>query len=400
MKRFTLLGLLLCFAPFAWADLPDYGKPEILARANGPESYNLPQMTFLSNATPVINNKGEVAFKVMAIEGQTTQGLWIKKATENAGKIVYRAASEKLISDPSLNDEGQAAFSVFEEGISDGIFVYDVKTSDLQHRVENTGTDLIAHVYPTILNNGDILFRGTHEGEDHSFFRFSQGLSTTLVSEGEDTLGFKASYLFGPAINNQQQWAFKIRTGNKKDWDSKFPDQIILLSADGKVRIVARDQKADPQSPYMAFANSVALSENGLVAFVAKLSSGKQAVFLDSNGVQTQLVVEGRDDIGTLELFSVKVNNNGLVLFRAKNSQGKRGIYVADSTGVRVIVSENQEIPSDRGMARVWSDAVYPAFAGGVSLNDKNEITFHTLLVSADTGVEWGSAIYKLSPLF
>ncbi|WP_413291388.1 hypothetical protein [Bdellovibrio sp. HCB337] len=399
MRQIILLSTLLMLAHSAFALIPSYGKPEILVRANGHSNYNLPPMTFLSNATPAINNKGEVAFKLMAIEGKNTQGLWIKTANQNAGKIVYQAPEEKLISDPSLNDLGQAAFSVAEEGASDGIFVYDSKTGSTQHVVTNTNTDLIAHVYPTILNNGDIVFRGTHKSEDHSYFHFSQKLAA-LVVEGEDGLGFKPSYLFGPAINNQLQLAFKIRVGNKKDWDSQFPDQIILLNADGNFRIVACDQKTDPKSPYTGFLNSVSLSENGLVAFVAILANGKKVLVLDENGQHSILTGEGHNDIGELELFSAKVNSQGVALFRAKSSKGQRGIYLADRTRVVRLLGENDEIPSDLGKARIWSDTVYPAFAGGVNINDKNEITFHTLLVSSDSNQEWGSAIYKLSPLF
>lgn len=397
--RVVLLSALLCFASSAAVGkIPSYGKPEILARANGLDSYNLPPMSFLTNATPTINNKGEVAFRLMAIEGQNTAGLWLKTASEDLGKVVYRGPLDKLMSDPSLNDEGQAVFSIFDEGTSDGIFVYDSRQGTFLHPIPGSGTDLIFHAYPTILNNGDILFRGTHNTGDRSFFRYATNL-TKLVSEGDGSSGFKASYLFGPAVNHQQQWAFKIRVGDKNDWAEQNPDQIVLRNSDGQTRIVAQDQNSDPKSPFRAFANSVSLSENGFVAFVATLTDGKQALILDENGVQTQLAVEGHDGISEFELFGVKINSQGLVLFRAKNLQGQRGIYLADSTQVLRLLGEKDEIPTDLGKGRILAPPSYPVFSGGVSLNDRNEISFHALIVSAATGKDWGSAIYKLSPL-
>lgn len=399
MIKHSVLPLLISLlaSSSALATLPIYGQPELLARANGPSTYHLPPMTFLSNATPVINAQGDVAFKVVAIEGETTQGLWYKSAADNEGRIVFRAPLEKVVSDPALNDRGEMVFSVFEDHTSEGLFLYESVSSQTRKILENDNTELVAHVYPTLLNSGEVLFRGTHLSDDHSYFHLKDGLQKVL-SEGEQTETFKASYLFAPAVNNQGQIAFKIRLGNKGDWTPNFPDAIVLRNQDGRYSVLARDQKTDPSSPFIAFDNSVALSEQGHVAFVATLASGKKTLVLQEGPRQRFLATEGEDDISELELFSPKVNSQGLVLFRAKNAKGERGLYLSDGSEKKRLLGENEELPTDLGPGRVWADAVYAAFSGGVNLNDRNELTFHTLVISAETGEEWGSAIYKLSP--
>jgi hypothetical protein len=394
--------LMICSLSFlclpALGALPKYGKPKILARANGNSNYNLPRMTFLSNVTPVINNQGDVAFKLMAIEGQTTQGLWFKGASENEGRITYRAPQEMLMSDPSLNDQGQAAFSVSDEGTSEGLFIFDFKTLQTQQVFKNDNKDIIAFVYPSILNDGRIYFRGTHTTEDHSLQYLQNGLHK-VVSEGEPDLGFKASYLFGPAINQKHQTALKIRLGEKKEWGNEFPDQILLLEENGSSRIVAHTQKTDSNSRFIGLGNSVALSENGLIAFVGILENGGKTLVLDAQGTQMPLATEGLDDISELELFSPQINSQGFVLFRAKDGKGRRGIYLAEPGQIQRVLGEGDPIPSDLGPAFIKSDAIYPAFSAGLSLNEKSEFTCHILLVSETSGQDLGSAIYKLSPL-
>ena len=236
-------------------------------------------------------------------------------------------------------------------------------------------------------------------GQDHSFYSFDQSLNM-IFSEGEDTLGFKASYLFGPMVNNRQQMASKIRLGGKMDWDNTFPDQILLLNADGTHRIVARDQKSDPQSPFAGFANSVSLSENGLVAFVGILKDGSKTLVIDDQGVQTRYATEGQDGVSEIELFAPQVNSQGIAIFRAKNSKGLRGIYLADGHEIRRVIGEGDQIPTDMGMGRILANPTFPGFGGNVRINERNEIVFYTIMNSAVGNQEWGSGVYKMSPSF
>jgi hypothetical protein len=393
MTKSLFLGLsLFVISSAASAALPEYKAPEILARANGPDSYNLPPMSFLNSTSATINNHGDVSFKLMAVEGENTQALWVN------GKVVFRAPEGKVLTEPAMNDNGLVAVSVFEEASSDGIFVYDMKKDSVAHMLNSQNTDLIAHSYLQVLNSGEIFFRGTHLGQDHSFYSLSGNLKE-IFSEGEDSLGFKASYLFGPIVNNQRQMATKIRIGNKMDWDSTFPDQILLLNADGSHRLVAVDQKSDSGSPYLGFSNSVSLSENGLVAFVGIIEGGIKTLVVDNHGQQTHFASEGQDGISEIELFAPQINSQGIVVFRAKNSKGLRGIYLADGQSVHRLIGEGDEIPTDRGPGRALYNPTSPGFGGNVHLNDRNEIVFYALVTSANGNHDWGSGVYKLCPL-
>lgn len=194
--------------------------------------------------------------------------------------------------------------------------------------------------------------------------------------------------------------AMKIRVGNKKDWGDQFPDQILLINIGGGTRIVAEDQKTNPASPYAGFNNSVALSEKGHVVFVSLDNKRRKSLVLDTNGVHTYIATEGENNISEIEMFAPQVNSRGHVLFRAKDAQGKRGIYLADTNEIRRVVGEGDELPTDMGPAKIPSRPYFPAFGGNVRLNDHDEIVFYVILSSAIGGQDWGSGVYKLSPLF
>lgn len=399
MKLIFFFAVFVVTGSLSRAALPEYKAPEILLRADGVKNYNLPPLTFITNSTPALNNQGDVAIKLMAIEGEAIQGIWAKSTQESAGRIVVRGPAEKVLSDPSLNDQGKMVFSIFEEGASDGIFTFDLLTGQQQQVLSNQGTDLINHSYPQILNNGDVVFRGTHASDDHSYFKFSRALAP-LLTEGQIFNDFQASYLFGPSVNNQQQWAFKIRVGERKQWGSEYPDQIVLLQPDGSSRLVAVDTKTDPASAYEAFTNFVGLSEQGDVVFVAYLKSGKKSIVVDRQGVKTVFATEDHGPISEIELFGPRINSKGMVAFRAKDSAGKRALFVADGLNIKRVIGEGDEILTDLGPGRIISQPDFPAFGGGIALNDKNELCFSTVIVSLDGSQVLGSAVYKQNPMY
>lgn len=387
------LALLTVTSSFSFAALPDYQLPEILARANEADSYNLPTMSFLNSTSPFINNKGDVVFKVMAVEGQNTQSLWVN------GKIVYRAPEDKILTDPTMNENGQVIFSIYEELSSDGVFVYDISSKSTKNVLPNPSSDMVAHSYTQILNDGEIFFRGTDINDDRTFYHFTNSL-TKVFSEGDNSLGFQASYIFGPVVNSQHQTATKVRLGNKKDWDEKFPDQILLINKDGSFRVIAEDRKSNPISPYAGFTNSVALSENGYVAFIALKEDKSKSLIVDKAGTKVLIATEGKDEISEIELFAPQVNIHGNVLFRAKNLKGLRGLYLADGQSIRRLIGEGDMIPTDLGMGRIVIDPQCPGFGGNVRINDGNEIVFYSVIDSANGKYEWGSAVYKITPVF
>lgn len=400
MKR-TLALLLLTVSSSVFSAIPNYSAPEILARANINDGYNLPPMSFLSNTSPVINNRGDVSFKLMAIDGQNNQGLWVKRGVDENGKILYTAPDYRYVTDPSLNDDGIIAFNLYDDGVTDGIFTLNSDNLEVDQILKPTNENILYYTYAQVLTNGKAYFRGTDEDNVRTFYQFDGSLKT-IITEGTTTFGQKSSYLFKPAMNDNGAMTFKRRLGQVGEWDERNPDEILLIKPNGNSYdsiVVAKDKDGDSASVFKGFLNTSSVSRNNHVAFTAYLEDNTRALILYKDGVSKNIASEKADGISEIETFSPKVNDQGQVLFRAKDEHGKRGIYIADANGVKRIVGEGDEVNTDLGMGKILSNPNFPGFGGEVDINDHGEIVFYCMLVGAKDNQEWGSAVFKISPL-
>ncbi len=399
MKSALALSLF-SFSLTSFAAIGEYSAPEILARANIGDGYNLPPMSFLSNTSPVINNRGDVSFKLMAFNGENTQGLWLKHGNEANGKIVYSTDELKFVTDPSLNDAGLIAFNIYDDFASDGIFTFNGENAEVKQVLKPANDDIAFFTYPQVLTNGKIYFRGTDQENARTYYQYDGALKT-IVTEGATTYGQKSSYLFKPYLNDSGAMAFKRRIGEVGQWDESNGDEILLLKPTANSYesvVIARDKDMDPNSQFAGFTNSASISKNNMVAFTAVLEDGTKALIRYKEGHLKNLVIEKSDGISEIELFAPKINEQGIVLFRAKDMDGKRGIYLADSKEVKKIIAEGDEVMTDLGMGKILSNPNFPGFGGDVDMNDHGEIVFYCLVVGAKDDKEWGSAVYKIKP--
>ncbi|MBY0413728.1 MAG: hypothetical protein K2Q18_06170 [Bdellovibrionales bacterium] len=399
MKKF-LAFLLAGFSLTVHANIPEYKKPVILARANLTDGLNLPPMSFLNNTCPVINNRGDVAFKVMSSGEDSSQAVWFKGGVDENGKIIYNAPEMRFLTDPSLNDQGKMAFNLYDEGITDGVFTLDGMTSKVDQTITPENDDIAFYTYSQVLSDGKIYFRGTDQDNTRTFYQFD-GKLKKVIAEGTSSYGQKSSYLFKPSLNDSGSMSFKRRLGDKGQWDESQGDEILLLKPNGSnfdSVVIAKDKDSDPQSAFKGFTNTTSLSASGLAAFTAYLDDGAKAVILYKDGALKNVATEKVDQISEIELFAPKVNDQGLVVFRAKNMEGKRGIYLADQTGVKRLIGEGDEVETDLGKGIILSNPNYPGFGGEVDMNDHGEIVFYCLIVGSKDNKEWGSAVFKISP--
>ncbi len=401
MIKKLIAGLFLITLS-AHAALPEYQAPVLLARANIADGFNLPPMSHISNPTPSINNRGDVTFKLMAFDGQTDQGLWLKLFDEENGKIIYTAPNSRFITDPTINNSGQVVFNLYDEGITDGLFVLDGSTQKVDQVLKPDDKDVAFYTYSQILDNGNIFFRGTNESNERTFYEYNGSLKK-IISEGTESYGKKSSYLFRPMLNLNGVMVFKRRLGETGEWDESNGDELLMLKPKAEnvyePIVIARDQDADPDSFYKSFSNSISVSNNGLVAFTAVLEDSHRALVMYKDGILRNLAIEKADDILEIELFTPMVNDQGLVAFRARDLEGKRALYVASTEGIKKLITEGDELMTDQGLAKILSNPNYPGFTGEIDINDSGDIIFTCLLVSAKDEKELGTALFKFSQI-
>ena len=389
--------------------LPNY-KAEILARANGGSTYNLPAYAIVNSASPSINDAGEVAFKVISAgvdqsgDRSENSGLWLKTRKDLNGRIVYYSPKEKIVSDPKMLEGGQPLFTQFDEVSSEGLFAFNPDSQNVEHLVE--AKNMAAVNYPQAMGDSSYAFRSTDPSSNRSFYEFRKDNLIEVVNEDQ---GY--SYLFGPSVNEASQWVFKARLGEKYNFSEEAADQIVLLNPNFTVlgekfystTVLAKDTDADVLSPYKSFDNSPSISKAGMVVFAATLKNRVRTIVAVKDNVHYVVAREGENDISKIELFSPKINDNGFVVFRAIDSKGLRSIFLANPFSsepeVKSILTEGDSIMTDQGPAEILHRENFPAFSGHVDINNKNEIVVS--LVLAIDNQKWilGTSIYKLHPL-
>lgn len=402
MKTVFLTAILLLLAGNARAVLPEYQDAEIVARANGFDTYNLPVPAYLNSTSPVISDDGDVAFKLLSVYERGNQAMWLQPTRALNGMVIYEAPENKYVDDGQFDSQGRLTFSVFDEFSSEGIFLYDPQGGAVKKALPSDGLGLV-YFSDSLALGENLIFRGTTPQNERGFY-FYDGQARHLrpvLSEGQTQWGITFSYLFVPTVSASGSWAFKARLGEKGDWAEAAADRILLLQPEAdtyRLRTVAADRDSDPASPYDSFGNVVSLSQNGkYVVFVAR-SEGKKLIVRETAGGQVTVAEEGRDGLSEIEAFNPKVNNLGVTVFRAKDLRGLRGIYIADETGLRRLVGETDQLIADLGKSTIYVKPNFPGLAGDVDINNRNEIVFSCVLKSGYEEELWGSAVFRLRP--
>lgn len=399
MKTSIFLMIASLISLNTMADVPSYSAPEIIARTNLNDVYSMPEMSFIVNPQPSLNNRGDVVFKVLSADGQMAAGVWMKRFDDPKGKIYYQAESEMVLSDPILNQAGVTTFAVSDMAGTEGVFTYDLN-SDVLVKVIKPNKNIQFYTYPKLIGKNDVYFRITDKENNRAFIRYD-GKMNTIAEEGSSINSKSTSYLFKPSINEAGDVVYKRRIGKIGEWAERNPDEILLMKNTAKGResvSIAQDVDMDVTSIYKSFTNTVGLSENGDVAFISDIVTGGRGVFLVKEGKHILIANDKETDISEIEMFEPKVNRNAQVVFRAKDSRGLRSIFIGDGNRLVKLISEGDLINTDRGEAKILQNTLYPGFTGGVDFNDKGQILFSALLVDKKTNKEWGTGVFLLSP--
>lgn len=402
-------GALASLAVPAAGAVPTYSGFQMVARTNFASnpggSFNVPGSWFFSGEDIRINNHRDVAFRLSVTSG-TFQSVWAGKVVgtgpTGVGGVVYSSnpADDASVSRVSINNLGRIIWEQNFTGGTPGLYFYDPvgPTSGLL-TTRPFGTSSWSSA--NINDAGEVGFRANFGSTRQSFTSWSPASpNTTLdhaVEAGLDP-GSPYSFLFTPSFNANRQIAGSVRRGLAGQTGSSQPDEIRIFNSNGSSILIAQDRDANPNSPYTSFDNSVSLSNNGKVAFMAGLFGGGRGVFVSDGTTTTTIAttVAPGTQISNLEFFAPSVNDNGLVAFRAFDTAGKRAIWVGDGTTLQRIVTAQDLIVSDLGTARVDQNvASSPVFGGAPSINAAGDVAFNAGLAPPDNNqIEWGTGVF------
>ena len=391
MKRSTrLIGMwavTFCLVAVPAVHSGDRGAPELQARTNIVDGYNLPPNSSYNSKTPSLADTGQVAVSLSVVGGDVdTVGLWL--GASGTGSVAWTDATGPLISDCSLNNAGLAVFQLTFAS-PDGLYFFDdADDSSGLLTTRPIGADYWSGAGVNASNQ--VGFRASFSG-DHAWVSY----------DGEDNPPFHALeqplepqspywYLYTPSFNDQ-----RVIAGKASLAADHAADQIITCTSAGDCTVVVEDRDANPASPFTNFGNSVSLTNNGWVAFTAGLDSGGEGVFLTDGATITTIATTDMAEISAIDFFAPSANTSGQVAFRAFDGAGLRAIFVGDGEQLTRVITEHDLVPTDLGEGRIDQNDDSPTFAGSPSINAAGDVAFIATLTPPDNNqIEWGSGLF------
>ena len=376
------------------ADLPTYDNFQLQARSNIVDGFNLPSGSSFNSGTPVLNDSGQVAIRLVTVGTSGQAGLWFGE--DGFGTIVYTAPPGPIFSDPSMNASGQTIVEQSDTGGTDGVFLYDPANGDFGLRIPPGGTsNTLFFSTEYIADDGSIAWRSRNGSSDYAYFAEIDNVQVRYVATVDIDPASPYSFLFSPSTNNALEMAGKVRLGNAGQFNNSQPDEIRIFQSDGSSTLIAADDDGDPKSPYTGFDNSISLNDNGQVAFITNLASGGRGVFVSDGNNTTEIATTNNAALSAIDFFPPSINNSGIVAFRGKDAAGLDAVFVGDGQEFIRLIGEHDLINIDLGTARIDQHDNSVTFGGAVDINNNGDVAFQcTLTPENNNQVEWGSGLF------
>ncbi|WP_372653141.1 hypothetical protein [Halobacteriovorax sp.] len=387
----TLIKILLPFFILANILASDV---EVVARANSYGSFNLPDSSFVLNSTVRNNSKGSIAFSFSSvIEEQMKMGMWVRNDHYPAGGVIHISKAGDYISDPFINEKGDIVFTVFNELEVVAVYLYKNKKNNLEKVLDTKDTSIFLSIKnPEVNNSGTILFRASFRTGEKAIIIYKDNEFKTIATDKDP----KIAYLFGASFIDGNNIALKVREGSSLA--ESQPDTIRLYDKRGHFTRLNSDHDFDENSIFSHFNNTIGSHfSSKYFAFIAKLRNGKSVLVRQYDDSFQIIATEGEGGISKLEYFAPSVNERGSIAFRAINASKKRAIFFFDGFIFKEVLTEGDLISTDQSTAVIHSSNG-PAFGGGLTINNNDEIALQAKVSTKYKEEPLGTAVLSVSP--
>lgn len=351
-------------------------------------TYLVPPGASAKDASPTINDKGDVAIDLITADDI--------EHVFAGGKVRFSGPDpDATISGTSINEAGDVAFDVWNGATGNGVYTYSAATGAATFL---SSEPLGAVSWGNVSNrpsNGKIGVRPSGGSTRYLGFLDADGFTKLAVENGTSPTS-PYSYIFGPEFDRAGRAAAKVQLvagGN----------DIRIFTLGAAPIVIVQDHDANPASTYVSLDNGVGFNELGQVTFVAKVGA-RRGVYLTDGTHTTTIASEGAADVAQITYFTPVVNDAGSVAFRGMDTNGNNAIWTGNGTTLAKVITAGDILPSDQGDAaaipEVASDATNTTvFGGGLAINAKGQIAFLAALASSSRRTtRLGTGFYVATP--
>lgn len=367
--------------------------------ATGVNGHLLPAESFLTNISPVINGKGDIAFNVVAAGNQDiVTALFHKKKEENQASFQTLLPEGLFASDLTLNDFGIMSTGTHDGGSSRGLFTFDTHTKNLQIFKE-AQKSVYAMSSFHLTNAGNFAYRLIEDSGERAFQKRlvigAEGYARELLFDNDG----KISYLFSHELK-ENFLIFKLRYGAVGDFSEEKPDRLWLYDYKKEaMQIIAADMDATGgSSKIRAISNQYTVASNGKYAFWATTKDSEFVLYLSTDKGPEIVLKPKMHGIESVDPFSPTLNIHGDVLIRGKDENGANSLflYLSETKEWKKLLTEKaQFILNEKSYELISSRGI--TFIGRPSLSDNKDIVFNAFVKELASGevVEAIISLYK-----
>lgn len=353
MKALLISSLLLSYTAFA-----DYGKPQLLARYSGVDSFNAPDGIFCFGSEPAPSQEG------IFLGCQDEHGYLMMKCGQGF-EIVARSESGNF----SHPKEVQGKINWYEFSEAGVQKVFEFQNSQLTEiNLKNLGSIYAMVDSFTAVKNGAYIYRLQEDATKNLNLWSNHTVSSLSLGE--------VAYIFPPTSSYQGEVLAKIR---RVSIDESSPDELVMW--DGSYKTILKDRDADSTSMIKSFRHQYAFDQ-GVAALVVTDEVG-EAMVLVENGKQTVVARAGRD-LKSFDFFSPKLRR-GTLVFRGMDFDNRKAIYVYSKGKLSTLVTEGSVVDTDKGLARIHYQNQNAIFYGAPGINERGDIFQQATLTDIDS---------------
>ncbi len=382
MRLSVPLIALLCGS--AVAEVPTQWTFQLQCRSSlnpAIPSFNLPAISSLSSQYVTLDTDGTVAIRAFVNAPGINEGIFVGR--DGVGGLVVTANNEDPVWTTQLSIR-HGLIGAGDGGFNGGATVYNRDGSVFRrYNIGGPqGTSGFGGV--DVTTDGAICYRGDFGfvGDKTVVDEFVGGVrQQRLVA---DDFSGVYSFLFAPRINDARQVASNTIPASGPS------RRIVRWAADNMPTTVA-----ETGGLFNSFVNSIALSEDGRVAFSARRTADSVwQVNRWDNGTLTTIAQGSNPDINNASLinFPPVVNSQGWVAFRATDvSQNSTALWVGDGQNLVKLIEYGQLIDTDLGPQPLGFDfggqTGRQVLSGVIDINDAGQVAFAAFLQNGTVGV-------------
>lgn len=397
MSRASIASLLVVgvlHAPPLLAQ--SYGRIELQAREGATSNFNLPADADITAITSVtLNDSGTVALRIYRAGDEWTRHLFVGNG--GAGGVVYAFPDpDALVGDLQVAADGSVVFEVSQTTASNGPWRWTA-ASGVASRISTQPLGAQSWEFPQRNAAGRHAAR-VGFGTGKAWASYDGAVASVHATEAAIDPASPYSFLFTPAFTAAGEIVGRVRLGAAGAVSDSQPDRIVATAPNGDTRVLVRDRDDDPMSPYFAIDNGIGASDDGEVAFIARLgpAGAARGVFATDGTSNRSIAVTGGGVVNEIEFFAPSVNAAGQVVFRARDAAGVQGIFVGDGATVVPVVRRGDVVETDVGTLRIGRPNVgEAAFGGRPALNARGDVAFIAdLMTVGDPPALVGRAVF------